>query len=258
MAERHCRIRRRTGDEFAIHNLGSLGATVVNGLPVTERVLMHGDEIRAGHCRFVFLQSDSGVQPGPESISAGPGQEDVVCRAESGREDCSFRVVAASSEQAARSQTGCSLTTMLRIATGLRLVRKAESIAQQLLDRLFEVVPAEHGGVLLFDGQSQEPSFVSCRDRETAPTSTVHTYRALVDQARREVKGILAVGVLPDPGVAAVDLSEARTRSVLVAPIIVSARTLGVVYLDSCVPSVHFIRTIWSWLAHSAPSSAWP
>lgn len=108
------------------------------------------------------------------------------------------------------------------------------------MEGVFEVVPAQHGGVLLFEGQSPEPSFASCRDRETGPTNTVRTYRAIVDQARREVKGILAVDVPPDPNPAAEDLSEPHSCSVLVAPIIISARTLGVVYLDSCVPNVRF------------------
>jgi Nif-specific regulatory protein len=241
LAAFHCRISRQKEEEFQIQDLGSCGMTIVNGLPVTERVLMHGDQIHVGQCRFVFLRWDCDVAPGRDMPDIGADLEDVHRCAHPGREDCSFRMAASQEQAAARLQTQCSLTTMLRIAAGLRLVRKAESIAQQLLEGIFEVVPAQHGGVLLFDGQSREPSFASCRDREAGPTNTVRTYRAIVDQARREVKGILAIDVLPDPSPAVGDLSAPQSRSVLVSPIIISARTLGVVYLDSRVPSTPFL-----------------
>jgi transcriptional regulator with GAF, ATPase, and Fis domain len=238
----HCRIHRQTGEEFVIQDLGSRGATIVNGLPVTERVLQHGDEIRMGDCRFLFLRWEADVQLGRASTGIGVGLEDVRSCARPGRADCPYRMTATSlDEDAADSRTLCSLTTILRLGAGIQLARGAEETAQQLLEGIFEVVPAQHGGVLLFDGQSQEPAFASYRDRATGPTTTVRTYRDIVDQARREVTGILATDVLPDLSPAAAgDLTEPQPRSVLAVPVITSARTLGVIYLDSCIPSVPF------------------
>ena len=67
------------------------------------------------------------------------------------------------------------------------------------------------------------------------------TYRAIVDQARRTVTSILATDVLPDPSPAtAGHQGDPRPRSVLAAPIVTSARTLGVICLDSRIPSVPF------------------
>src|ERR1039458_2307275 len=54
LAARHCLIRRREGEEFEIQDLGSSSATTVNGVPVTERTLMHGDQIGFGNRRFRF------------------------------------------------------------------------------------------------------------------------------------------------------------------------------------------------------------
>jgi Nif-specific regulatory protein len=222
--------------------MGSSGATTVNGLPVTQRVLQHGDKIHLGDCHFLFLLWDADVQLGRASTAIGVGLEDARPCAQPGREACPYRMTATSPEEAAaNSRNRCSLTAMLRIGASLQLARGAEEIAQELLEGIFEAVPAQHGGVLLFDGQSQEPSFASYRDRETGPTTTVRTYRAIVDRARRDVTGILATDVLPDRSPAAAgDLTEPRPRSVLAAPIITSNRTLGVIYLDSCIPSVPF------------------
>ncbi len=242
IAAHHCRIHRRTEEEFEIQDMSSGGATIVNGLPVTQRILVHGDEIGLGNCRFLFMQWDAGVQLGRASTAIGAGLEDARSCAEPGREDCRYRMTATSRETgAADSQARCSLKTMLKIGAGIRLVRGAEEIAQRLLEGIFEALPAQHGGVLLFDGHSQEPSFASYRDRERGPTTAVRTYRAIVDRARRDVTGILATDVLPDRSSAAAgDPAEPQPRSVLAAPIITSARTLGVIYFDSRIPSAPF------------------
>jgi Nif-specific regulatory protein len=232
LAARHCRIHRQAGEEFEIQDVRSGGATIVNGLPVRERILVHGDEIGLGCCRFLFSLWDE--------AALGP-QDDAPC-AQPGVEGCPYRVAAPSPEEAAaNSRTRCSLTTMLTIGAAIQLVRGAQEIAQRLLEAVFEAVPAGHGGILLFDGQSHTPSFESYRDHETGAATTVRTYSAIVDRARNGVTGILATGVLPDRSAAAAgDPAGPQPRSVLAAPIITSARTLGVIYFDSRVPRAPF------------------
>jgi two-component system, NtrC family, response regulator HydG len=214
----HCRIRRREGEEFEIQDLGS-GATTVNGVPVTERTLEHGDRIGLGDCRFLYARWDG----------VALGTKDAACCIQPGREECPFRTLAASPEEAAtHSRMRCSLTTMLKIGACVQLAQGPEEIAQQWLEGIFEAIPAEQGGVLLFDGPSQEPCFASYRDRERGPTTTARTYRAIVERARCEGTGILAT---------AGDL-----RHVLAAPIITSARTVGVIYFDTSIPGVPFLE----------------
>ena len=65
----HCRIRRRAGEQFEIEDLGSSGATTVNGVPVTEQTLEDGDWIGLGDCRFLFAQWDE----------AALGPKDAAC-----------------------------------------------------------------------------------------------------------------------------------------------------------------------------------
>jgi Nif-specific regulatory protein len=229
----HCRIRRREGEEFEIQDLGS-GATTVNGVPVTVRTLEHGDRIGLGDCHFLFARWDQ--------VALGP--KDAACCIEPGREECPFRTATASPEEAAaHSPTRCSLTTMLKIGACIQLARGAEEIARQWLEGIFEAIPAQQGGVLLFDGPSQQPCFAAYRDRERGPTTTARTYGALVERARREGAGILATGVLPDPSPAAAeDRTEPRPRHVLAAPIITSARTVGVIYFDTSILNAPFLE----------------
>ena len=207
LAACHCLIRRREGEEFEIQDLGSSGATTVNGVPVTERTLMHGDQIGLGDCHFLFLRWDG----------------------------------APAEEAAAHSLTRCPVTTMLKIGASIQAIRGAEDIAQQWLEGIFEVIPAQQGGVLLFDGQSQEPCFAAYRDRETGPTTMARTYRDIVERARRGGAGVLATDALPDPSPAAAqDPAGPQPRNVLAVPIITSARVLGAICFDTSIPRAPF------------------
>src|SRR5262245_4163813 len=54
VSRRHCLIRREEG-QFKIKDLQSRNSTFVNGVPITERVLASGDEIRVGNSVLVFV-----------------------------------------------------------------------------------------------------------------------------------------------------------------------------------------------------------
>src|SRR6185295_13818363 len=60
MSRRHCALEL-TGGCFTLRDLGSSNGTYVNSIPVRERVLAHGDRIRAGDTVLLFLQ-----QPEPD------------------------------------------------------------------------------------------------------------------------------------------------------------------------------------------------
>src|SRR6185295_7174532 len=54
VSRRHCLISYDSG-KFKIQDLKSRNSTFVNGVPVTERILASGDEIRVGNSIFVFV-----------------------------------------------------------------------------------------------------------------------------------------------------------------------------------------------------------
>jgi pSer/pThr/pTyr-binding forkhead associated (FHA) protein len=72
LSRQQCVIREESG-RFHIEDKSSSNGTFVNGLPITCHVLEHRDEIRAGHCLFVFLQED----PSREEEDAAPPRHGV-------------------------------------------------------------------------------------------------------------------------------------------------------------------------------------
>src|SRR5258705_12897286 len=61
VSRRHCLIRER-GSEIQLSDLDSLNGTFVNGEPLREKALEHGDRIKVGSSQFVFLLRDEDGQ----------------------------------------------------------------------------------------------------------------------------------------------------------------------------------------------------
>jgi transcriptional regulator with GAF, ATPase, and Fis domain len=67
MSRRHCAVEPASG-RYTLRDLGSANGTFVNGIPIRERVLAHGDRIRAGDSVLLFLQPEpAGAVPAADS-----------------------------------------------------------------------------------------------------------------------------------------------------------------------------------------------
>ena len=64
VSRRHCLIRREA-EQFKIQDLNSRNSTFVNGVPVKERILASGDEIKIGNSLFLFVLPETESQTAP-------------------------------------------------------------------------------------------------------------------------------------------------------------------------------------------------
>src|SRR5438270_14024675 len=62
LSRQHCLIER-SGEKFVVRDLGSRHGTLVNGVPVSEQILNHGDQIALGNSVFSFLLNDEEPTP---------------------------------------------------------------------------------------------------------------------------------------------------------------------------------------------------
>jgi transcriptional regulator with GAF, ATPase, and Fis domain len=66
MSRRHCSVQSAADGRFILRDLGSSNGTFVNGIPTRERILEHGDRIRAGDSVLLFMQSEHALTLGPD------------------------------------------------------------------------------------------------------------------------------------------------------------------------------------------------
>ncbi len=243
LSRRHCALLRK-GSEVHVRDLGSRNATRVNGVPVVERQLDHGDQISVGSSLFVFLlEEKKGTFSSPvifDDTSTINGaavflpQEDslFLLKDEQANEVGSYGAVRLTSY----------LNALLKIATAIGTIRDRESLQWQLLGFVFDVVPAERGSVLFLDGHG-EVSSTAAWDRVRGPDQAVPVSQAVLRRVLREHVGMVVMDVQHDEtlrNVAASD--ELQAVSLLCVPMVVGEKILGVIYLDSKSPTVQFDR----------------
>jgi Nif-specific regulatory protein len=244
LSRRHCLI---TGAEagFTLTDLGSSNGAYVNGVPVQERLLEHGDQITLGDSVFLFLLREGEAPPpaSPVRLSDDEILKGLTVRLR--REEAVY-LDASKMEAALSRETRCArdLNTLLKISAVINDARNLAALAGRLLKLIGEAVPAETGAMLLLDEESEaggEFALTFAWKRKPDDGKEVCVSRTIARQVAREGIALLSNDVLEGPDFNEVaSLLAAQTRSLLAAPLTASDTTLGVIYLATSDPIVWF------------------
>jgi len=238
VSRRHCLIIR-TGDQFKIQDLNSRNSTFVNGVPVIERVLASGDEIKIGASLFVFVLPEAerakSLSTSVEFHKSESGGSTIILR----KKDA--RYLQQLSDMQATSRTVGDLNALLRISKAVNSVRGLEALERQVLERIFEIAPADRGAILLCEHGIDEWTSAFGWDRVAGPSQAVQVSRTIVSQVLSDGVAVLCNDLPATQSFSdTVSLLERRIHSVLAVPLEVFDRTLGVIYLDASNPKAHF------------------
>jgi len=233
VSRKHCRLRRDEDDRFHIKDLDSRNGTIVNGLAVKEQWLRHGDEIATGDSVFLFLTEDED-QPVPASrVEFDDSHFSAETKLIHPREVLYLQPERLLRELPATSAVARNLNALLKISRVVHAIRDLEELQAQLLDLIFEVVPAGRGAILLAEGAGQDFSCLYARTRQAGQPQLVRVSRTIARQVMEENVAILGVDV-PGSGLRDVEsLAASEVRSLLCVPLTVFQRVIGCIYLDS-------------------------
>lgn len=233
VSRRHCVVRREDG-RFQIKDLESRNGTLVNGVAIRDHWLLHGDEIATGDSVFLFLlEEDERATPASqvEFEESHPTTETKILHP---KEVVYLQPDRLLRELPASSQIARNLNALLKISRIVHAIRDLEELQAQLLDLIFEVVPAGRGAILLSEGSGQEFSCLYARTRNAAQPQLIRVSRTIARQVMKENVAILGVDVSGSGALRDVEsLVAAEVRSLLCVPLSVFQRMIGCIYLDS-------------------------
>ena len=237
ISRHHCLISRQ-GDAFTLADQSSRNGTFVNGVPVMERLLEHGDQIKVGHCLLLFLLSEEEV-PAPGAVHIAESDWEPTATIVLRPEDLAYLQMKESElPLPATQRTVRDLSTLVRISTALSAVRGLDELQALLLDLIFDAIPADRGAIILLDESTQEFASFFGRDRLPEAPRPVEVSRQMIDRVLREGAAVLSNGPeLPQPAPPRAGIAIA---SLLIVPLPVFGRTAGVIYLDSGNPETRF------------------
>ncbi|MEJ7616492.1 MAG: sigma 54-interacting transcriptional regulator [Pyrinomonadaceae bacterium] len=239
VSRRHCTIRNTNG-KFEITDLESYNGTQVNGMSVTTGILKHGDQITIGDSRFAFLveaedatdQADLADLADLVELYEGELSASTI-RLERGQ------ALYLNPEKAIRASStnqrvARDLAALLKISTKINSIRDINALQHNLLELIFEVVPAE-GGAVLLKGEEGEPYRLAVSlSREGGANQKVQVSRTIVHQVFSQGVAVLSNNVLDEETWSSAEsLVASQARSLLCTPITLFDHTLGVIYLVS-------------------------
>jgi Nif-specific regulatory protein len=238
VSRRHC-VVRRDGPDVRLEDLDSRNSTFVNGVPVKERVLVHGDQVRVGNSIFVFHGSDDETTHTSSlrvDDSATPGGPTVILRKEN-----AVYLQASQAGLPSSARTVRDLNVLLNFSRTLSSVRDVASLQQKVLDAVFEVAPADRAAVLLVEEGSEEFSSILGRYRNAGPEQPIQASQTILSEVMRENVAVLSNDVIEDETYRTADsLASPNVRSVLAAPMEAQGKLVGVIYMDASSAGVHF------------------
>src|SRR5271165_2804373 len=156
VSRRHCVIRKEANG-FRLRDLESRNNTFVSGVPVMDRVLVHGDQIRVGNSILIFQGPGSENTPGNASLQLDanpmPGAATVILR----KEDARYLQPSQADSLPATPKTVRDLNVLLEFSRTLNSVQGLAVLQEKVLEAVLAIVPADQAAVLLTeDGMTED------------------------------------------------------------------------------------------------------
>jgi Nif-specific regulatory protein len=240
-SRRHC-VVRRNGDQYLIKDMGSSNGTLVNGLPVTECILQHGDRIAVSDALFVFATDQAAELPLRPEVTESRDAEALEFATVQQAEPLyrnPQRLLASMQSQKQANHVQALLEINRKAAT----LREPEDLEQALLDAALQLTPAESAAVLLYEqldapatsvtGQNRAPQQTSNQQTSSQLASKIHFSQTVVRRVLNEQVAVLARNTGAEEALKDVaSLAAGGNQSILCVPLLAHERSLGVLYLS--------------------------
>ncbi len=236
VSRRHS-ILKQDGDHFVIVDLNSRNGTVVNGLPVKERILQNEDRISVGVSTFLFITEEADHSTG-DAVDE-PQDLVILPTAHLKMEDAIYlRPETLLQTVPLTERTVRVLDAFLRIRRVMHTISGTKEFHSKLMELLFEIFPAKQGAMVLLDDQQQITSTYGY-DRMEGP-SQIGISRTIVDQVIQQRTALLSNNIQETGKPAAKSLRDLKINSLLAVPLILYERLRGVLYLGTTKIDTHF------------------
>jgi two-component system, NtrC family, response regulator HydG len=191
-----------------LFDLDSLNGTFVNGIPIKERILEHGDRIDIGNSQFVYLLKEEQELAAVQFDESQPPLSTIFL-----------------------NRSRVELDPLLKFASEIHRIRKKEALQERFLELVFDSIPAQKGAILFTSGSAENYSSIHTRNRNS-DENPLSISRTIANQVLSRQESVLCNDIEQDFKEAP-SVFESSARSILCAPIFIAEKAEGLVYLSS-------------------------
>jgi adenylate cyclase len=227
-------------------DLKSKNGTQVNGVKVTEAPLNSGDRVHLGKFEITFtdalesrvvLDDDKPLSEEAGTIVRSVGEVSrLLEEAPAPKEPTDKRSVPADVEQIEKSNRILKMLTKLS-KEALITVRPVDDVLHQVIDIVFENVPADRGFLMLQEEEGESgrlvPRVVKHRD-PSGGEDRITISKTIADRVMKDHVAILTSDAMVDPRFGAGDSIRFHgIRSAMCAPLWDEDQVIGIIHVDS-------------------------
>jgi Nif-specific regulatory protein len=235
----HCLLKTESARAL-VSDLDSLNGTFVNGVPIHERSLQEGDEVRIGSSLFLFLKDEGQAQAPADAEEAEEETQMTGIQVHPAADALHRQLEKVMGAFPPTTRIARELSAFLKVSAVINSIRDAEKLQRSMLEYLFEVVPAQRGALVLFSAPGREQVASACYwNRMAGPDQSFEISPALIRRILRKGLPFLCCAGTKDQ-VALDILNDSGARSVLVAPLVFFEMLIGFVYLDTRIENDRF------------------
>src|SRR3954468_7656362 len=231
-------------DGVRIQDLKSKNGTQVNGVPVVEAPLKDGDRILLGKFQISFSKTLEGKvvldERKPLSEEAGTIIRSVgelsKLLSDTGQQPAALAEKKAATDVQDVEKANRILKVLTKVAETLIAVRPVEEVLQQVMDIVFEHVPADRGFLMLSEDGADKliPMVVKHRNSSSATEGKISISKTIADRVTKDRVSILTSDALVDPRFGAGDSIRFHgIRSAMCAPLWNKEQVIGIIHVDS-------------------------
>ena len=239
ISKEHAQILRTADGKFLLRDLGSLNGTYIRGERVQEHVLRDGDEISLGSTRLLFVEA-SATEQVLQRVTIAPGLTESHIRqrisAAPGREFLPEKEIY-DIEVLRRDYEKLRIAHELARSVGLEV--DLEKLLRKILDKAFELLPADRGVILLMDESGQPvPRYVKTR---TGTEEEIKIAKAIINEVVRERAAVLSSDATMDSRFSGShSIIMQGIRSTMCVPLLHADDLLGIMHMDSQIATNAF------------------
>lgn len=230
VSRKHCLVKQEAG-RFKLYDLNSHNKTFINDSPSTAQFLNHGDRIKIGNSLFIFLLHETEATQPADRVQLD--ESNLVT-------GTALKIPTAD----ALAYMAHDFSVLMDISLKISTIKGVRALQQHLLERVFEVVPADCGAILLVGEGPEEFESKFGIDRHNGQGKDVRVSMTIARQVLLEGVAILSNNVLETGEFgASQSIVSSRIQSLLCVPIVMLDKPIGVIYLDTQNPNVRFDKS---------------
>src|SRR5688572_18481147 len=240
ISKEHAQVLRNPEGRFLLKDLGSLNGTYVGGSRVSEHILRHGDQLVLGSTHLTYVEH-SETEDSLNKVTIAPSSVESIVRHKvdvSATRDFLPEKQINDGEQLRRDYEKLRIAHELgRAIVG---VLDLDQLLPRILDKSFELLPADRGVILLYDqDHTLAPRYV--KHKSGHHDEQILLSKSILHEVEQHKKAVLSSDAQMDSRFSgAHSIIMQGIRSTMCVPLLHGEELLGIMHMDSQIAANAF------------------